>query len=207
MLALEIAGGGARGARTGASCSSRRAAAPSAALPQRRQRRRACAHRRSRGASRACPRRRARRPISPRATTSPWQAARRSRRLIYPVPEAARPGRAPDARPRRPGHVRSGRRMGRRRPTICVVDPRARRRLLCRGAHATGRRCPTARCVPGYAGIRPKISGPGEPAARFRDRRARGARRARGWSICSASSRPGLTSSLAIARHVAALLP
>ena len=32
---------------------------------------------------------------------------------------------------------------------------------------ATGRICATARLQPGYAGIRPKISGPAEPAADF----------------------------------------
>jgi len=32
---------------------------------------------------------------------------------------------------------------------------------------AIGRDCATARCKPGYAGIRPKISGPNEPAADF----------------------------------------
>ena len=48
------------------------------------------------------------------------------------------------------------------------VDPlRARRELLCRRSGATGPAFPTARSLPDYAGIRPKLTGPGEKAADF----------------------------------------
>jgi len=60
--------------------------------------------------------------------------------------------------------------------------------------------------VPGYAGIRPKISGPGEPAADFRiDGPA--VHGVPGLVNLFGIESPGLTSSLAIGRHVAELLP
>lgn len=59
--------------------------------------------------------------------------------------------------------------------------------------------------VPGYAGIRPKISGPGEPAADFRidGPRVHGVP---GLVNLFGIESPGLTSSMAIARHVGELL-
>ncbi|MEK8049731.1 NAD(P)/FAD-dependent oxidoreductase [Ideonella sp. DXS22W] len=58
---------------------------------------------------------------------------------------------------------------------------------------------------PGYAGMRPKISGPGEPAADFRiDGPA--VHGAQGWVNLFGIESPGLTSSLAIAEVVAGLL-
>ncbi len=58
---------------------------------------------------------------------------------------------------------------------------------------------------PGYAGMRPKISGPGEPAADFRiDGPA--VHGAAGWVNLFGIESPGLTASLAIAEAVAALL-
>ena len=58
--------------------------------------------------------------------------------------------------------------------------------------------------APGYTGIRPKISGPREPAADF-DRRPRRPRRARpGQSVRHRI--PGLTSSLALADETLARL-
>jgi L-2-hydroxyglutarate oxidase LhgO len=58
------------------------------------------------------------------------------------------------------------------------------------------------RLVPGYAGIRPKLVGPGEPPADFRiDLAARGTRRQLVHLLGIES--PGLTSALAIADHVA----
>jgi L-2-hydroxyglutarate oxidase LhgO len=58
---------------------------------------------------------------------------------------------------------------------------------------------------PGYAGIRPKISGPGEPAADFVIRHTGGRGAARVVHLFGIES-PGLTSSLAIAAHVRALV-
>jgi L-2-hydroxyglutarate oxidase LhgO len=58
---------------------------------------------------------------------------------------------------------------------------------------------------PGYAGMRPKISGPGEAAADFRiDGPAHHG--AAGWVNLFGIESPGLTASLAIAERVAALL-
>jgi L-2-hydroxyglutarate oxidase LhgO len=60
--------------------------------------------------------------------------------------------------------------------------------------------------APAYAGIRPKISGPGEPAADFRiDGEA--AHGVRGLIQLFGIESPGLTAALAIGEHVAALLP
>ena len=68
-------------------------------------------------------------------------------RLIYPVPEAGRPGRAPHARPGRPGALRARRRMGRRADRLHGRPARAPTASTPRSA-ATGRACPTARCSP-----------------------------------------------------------
>lgn len=64
---------------------------------------------------------------------------------------------------------------------------------------------PDAALVPGYAGIRPKISGPGEAAADFliQGPEAHGVR---GLVNLFGIESPGLTSSLAIAHHVSVLL-
>jgi len=64
---------------------------------------------------------------------------------------------------------------------------------------------PDGGLVPGYAGMRPKISGPGQPAADFRidGPRAHGVQ---GLVNLFGIESPGLTSCLAIGRHVAALL-
>ena len=59
--------------------------------------------------------------------------------------------------------------------------------------------------VPGYAGIRPKISGPGDPAADFRID-GPGVHGVPGLVNLFGIESPGLTSSLAIARHVTELL-
>jgi L-2-hydroxyglutarate oxidase LhgO len=58
---------------------------------------------------------------------------------------------------------------------------------------------------PAYAGVRPKISGPGEPAADFTIRTSGGAAEPRAVHLFGIES-PGLTSSLAIAAHVRTLL-
>jgi len=59
--------------------------------------------------------------------------------------------------------------------------------------------------VPGYAGIRPKISGPGEAAADFRIE-GPSTHGVPGLVNLFGIESPGLTSSLAIGRHVAELL-
>jgi L-2-hydroxyglutarate oxidase LhgO len=64
---------------------------------------------------------------------------------------------------------------------------------------------PDGALIPGYAGMRPKISGPGEPAADFMiDGPA--SHGVAGLVTLFGIESPGLTSSLAIGRHVAGLL-
>jgi L-2-hydroxyglutarate oxidase LhgO len=65
---------------------------------------------------------------------------------------------------------------------------------------------PDGALAPAYAGIRPKISGPGEPAADFRIDGA-AAHGVRGLIQLFGIESPGLTAALAIGEHVAALLP
>jgi len=124
-------------------------------------------------------------------------------RLIYPVPEAAGLGVhltldmggqakfGPDVQ-----WVDS--------PEDLVVDPQRGD-----GFYAEVRRywpaLPDGALIPGYAGIRPKISGPGEPARDFViDGPA--AHGFPGLVNLFGIESPGLTSSLAIGRHVAELL-
>lgn len=59
--------------------------------------------------------------------------------------------------------------------------------------------------APGYAGLRPKISGPGEPAADFRIE-GEAAHGVRGLIQLFGIESPGLTAALAIGEHVATLL-
>lgn len=65
---------------------------------------------------------------------------------------------------------------------------------------------PDGALIPGYAGIRPKIAGPGEPARDFVIE-GPAAHGVPGLVNLFGIESPGLTSSLAIGRHVAALLP
>lgn len=60
---------------------------------------------------------------------------------------------------------------------------------------------PDGSLSPGYVGVRPKLSGPGEPPADFRIDLASGSDRARLIHLFGIES-PGLTAALAIARHV-----
>jgi L-2-hydroxyglutarate oxidase LhgO len=125
-------------------------------------------------------------------------------RLIYPVPEAA--GLGVHLTLDLGGQAKFG-------PDVewvdspgdLAVDPRRGERFYAEvrkywPALADGA------LVPGYAGIRPKISGPGEPA---RDFLIEGpvAHGVAGLVNLFGVESPGLTSSLAIGRHVAALLP
>ncbi|MDM0073965.1 NAD(P)/FAD-dependent oxidoreductase [Variovorax sp. J2P1-59] len=124
-------------------------------------------------------------------------------RLIYPVPEAAGLGVhltldlggqakfGPDVQ-----WVES--------PDDLVVDP-----ARGDGFYAEVRRywpaLPDGALIPGYAGIRPKISGPGEAAADFRIE-GPSTHGVPGLVNLFGIESPGLTSSLAIGRHVAELL-
>lgn len=124
-------------------------------------------------------------------------------RLIYPVPEAAGLGVhltldlggqakfGPDVQ-----WVDS--------PEDLVVDPRRGD-----GFYAEVRRywpaLPDGALIPGYAGIRPKISGPDEPARDFMIAGPQ-AHGVPGLVNLFGIESPGLTSSLAIGRHVAELL-
>jgi len=125
-------------------------------------------------------------------------------RLIYPVPEAA--GLGVHLTLDLGGQAKFG-------PDVewvdspgdLVVDPRRGE-----GFYAEVRKYWPALAdgalVPGYAGIRPKISGPGEPARDFLIE-GPAAHGVAGLVNLFGIESPGLTSSLAIARHVAALLP
>ena len=109
-------------------------------------------------------------------------------RLIYPVPGTRRARRASDPRPGRPSalrprcgvdrrgglHGRCGARAALLRGDTEMVSGAARRRLAARLC----RRPPQNRRA-------------GRAAGRFHRRWAGRARRARGWSICSASNPPG----------------
>ncbi|GAA4356122.1 NAD(P)/FAD-dependent oxidoreductase [Variovorax defluvii] len=90
-------------------------------------------------------------------------------------------------------------------PEDLVVDP-----ARGEGFYAEVRKywpaLPDGALAPGYAGIRPKISGPGEPAADFRIEGPE-AHGVAGLVNLFGIESPGLTSSMAIARHVASLLP
>jgi len=125
-------------------------------------------------------------------------------RLIYPVPEAA--GLGVHLTLDLGGQAKFG-------PDVewvdsagdLVVDPRRGE-----GFYAEVRKywpaLPDGALVPGYAGIRPKISGPGEPARDFVIE-GPASHGVAGLVNLFGIESPGLTSSLAIGRHVAALLP
>jgi L-2-hydroxyglutarate oxidase LhgO len=125
-------------------------------------------------------------------------------RLIYPVPEAAGLGVhltldlggqakfGPDVQ-----WVDS--------PDDLVVDPR-RGESFYAEVRKYWPALPDNALVPGYAGIRPKISGPGETARDFLIE-GPAAHGVAGLVNLFGIESPGLTSSLAIGHHVAALLP
>ncbi|WP_218511546.1 NAD(P)/FAD-dependent oxidoreductase [Variovorax sp. dw_308] len=124
-------------------------------------------------------------------------------RLIYPVPEAAGLGVhltldlggqakfGPDVQ-----WVDS--------PDDLVVDP-ARGDAFYAEVRRYWPELPDGALLPGYAGMRPKISGPGQPAADFMIQGPE-AHGVAGLVNLFGIESPGLTSSLAIARHVANLL-
>ena len=89
-------------------------------------------------------------------------------------------------------------------PDDLVVDP-ARGDAFYAEVRKYWPALPDGALIPGYAGMRPKISGPGDPAADFRIDGSR-AHGVRGLVNLFGIESPGLTSSLAIGRHVADLL-
>ena len=101
----------------------------------------------------------------------PGRHARRSRRLIYPVPVPGGPGRAPDHRPRRPGAVRAGRGVDRRASTTASI--RARADVFYAAIRRYWPALPDGALLPGYAGIRPKIVPPGDRRRRTSSSRDR----------------------------------
>ena len=86
----------------------------------------------------------------------------------------------------------------------CGVDP-ANADAFYAQVRRYGSALPDSALQPGYAGIRPKIHGPGEPAADFRiDGPA--AHSVAGLVNLFGIESPGMTSSLAIAERVAQML-
>ncbi len=131
----------------------------------------ACTRRRSRARSSGMPPERI--PTAYYAKGNYFTLAGRSpfSRLIYPVPVPGGLGVHLTHRPRRPGAVRAGRGVDRRRSTTRSI-PRARRQF-----YAAVRRywpaLPDGALQPGYSGIRPKIVPPRSPRriSSFRARR------------------------------------
>ena len=112
---------------------------------------------------------------------------------------AGRAGRAPDDRPGRPGAVRSGRGVDRRRSTTRSIRARADSFYA-----AVRRYWPALKdgaLQPGYAGIRPKIVPRGAPAQDFvvQGPQTHGVP---GLINLFGIESPGLTASLALADHV-----
>jgi len=124
------------------------------------------------------------------------------RHLIYPVPEAA--GLGVHLTLDLAGQARFGPDVEWIDGIDYTVDPRRGERFYA----AIRRYWPDLRdgaLQPGYAGIRPKISGPGEPAADFR-LQGPAEHGIAGLVNLYGIESPGLTASLAIAGEVAALL-
>ena len=127
-------------------------------------------------------------------------------RLVYPVPEPG--GLGVHVTLDLAGQARFGpdvewvERIGRK--TDYAVDPRRADRF-----YAAIRRywpaLPDGALAPGYAGIRPKISGPGEPAADFVVQGPAG-HGVPGLVNLFGIESPGLTASLALADDVAGIL-
>ena len=124
------------------------------------------------------------------------------RRLVYPVPEAA--GLGVHLTLDLGGQARFG-------PDVQWIEHEEYDVDIRRadGFYAAIRRywpgLPDGALIPGYAGIRPKISGPGEPAADFMVS-GPAAHGIGGLVNLFGIESPGLTSSLALAEHVEALV-
>ncbi|MFI8609456.1 NAD(P)/FAD-dependent oxidoreductase [Pseudomonas sp. NPDC077649] len=125
-------------------------------------------------------------------------------RLIYPMPEANTAGLGIHATLDLAGQLRFG-------PDVHwldALDYRVDERLRAPFAAAIGRYFPAldaARLQPGYAGVRAKLSGPGEPPADFLIQTPADHRLPGLVNLFGIES-PGLTASLAIAERVAAAL-
>ena len=112
---------------------------------------------------------------------------------------ARRAGRAPHARPGRPGQVRADVEWVEK--LDFSVDP-GRAERFYRAIRRYWPGLPQGALHPGYAGIRPKLSGPGAPAADFLIQGA-AAHGVRGLVNLYGIESPGMTSALAIAELVA----
>ena len=126
------------------------------------------------------------RSLGKRAVLAPGLSGARARRTR----------RARDARSRRPGALRSGRRMG--RPHRLRTWTRSAPSASMRRSASTGPACRTAPSRPGYAGIRPKTAGPKEPAPDF-EVQGPAVHGVPGLVHLFGIESPGLTSSLALA--------
>lgn len=125
-------------------------------------------------------------------------------RLVYPMPEANTAGLGVHATLDMGGQVRFG-------PDVAWtdrIDYQVEECLKSDFARAIQRYFPgldPQRLIPGYCGIRPKLSGPGQPAADFVIQGPE-AHNLRGLVNLFGIESPGLTASLAIAERVAQLL-
>ncbi|HEX7969879.1 MAG TPA: NAD(P)/FAD-dependent oxidoreductase [Stellaceae bacterium] len=124
------------------------------------------------------------------------------RRLIYPVPEPG--GLGVHVTLDLAGQARFGPDVEWIEGVDYTVDPRRGDRFYA-AIRSYWPRLPDGALQPGYAGIRPKISGPGEPAADFLVQ-GPAAHGVPGLVNLYGIESPGLTASLAIADRVAELL-
>jgi L-2-hydroxyglutarate oxidase LhgO len=125
-------------------------------------------------------------------------------RLIYPMPEVNTAGLGVHATLDMGGQVRFG-------PDVAwtdTIDYRVEEEIKSDFAQAIRRYFPTLdvlRLTPGYCGIRPKLSGPGQPAADFLIQGPETHGQSGLVNLYGIES-PGLTASLAIAEHVARVI-
>jgi len=122
------------------------------------------------------------------------------RRLVYPVPEPG--GLGVHATLDLGGQVRFGPDVEWIEAVDYTVDPRRAERFY-EAVRRYWPGLPDGALVPSFAGIRPKISGPSDPAADFLVQGPETHGVAGLWNLFGIES-PGLTSSLAIAAHVGA---
>lgn len=124
--------------------------------------------------------------------------------LVYPMPETNTAGLGIHATLDLGGQVRFG-------PDVAwsdSIDYQVEDHLKDDFAHAIQRYFPSLdkdRLIPGYCGIRPKLSGPGQPAADFLIQGPETHGLAGLVNLYGIES-PGLTASLAIAEHVARII-
>lgn len=122
----------------------------------------------------------------------------RFRHLVYPVPEPG--GLGTHLTLDLAGQARFG-------PDVTWIDavdydvPESRRDTFARAVHQFWPGADPALLLPAYAGVRPKLSGPGEPAADF-SISGPAAHGVAGLINLFGIESPGLTASLALAEHV-----